>query len=187
MSEMITRAELARRLGMNHAHIYRLASRGVVKTHGPKKLVKWPEAKAAIDAARDPERGVAAEHWAAMRGKPTEDAAPTSGGGADSNEIYRRARAIEKTAQAQIKKLQLEELQGALVRIEAVRAEAEEVLGELYGGLTALPPRVASRSSGKTQEEVEAIVREELNACFRDARAAIARLREQEKDAQYGT
>lgn len=75
---------------------------------------------------------------------------------------FNRARAAEKTMDAQIKQIKLMEAKGQYVDKDEIKQDAAKVAAELSGLLNSIAPRIAPLCEGKPAREIEAIIDEAI-------------------------
>ena len=87
---------------------------------------------------------------------------------ASVNEAFNKARALEKIAQANLRKLEYQQLKGKLLPVDEVERETKAVVAVVYSKILGVPTRVSGRCEGRTSGEIEAIIRDELNVALSD-------------------
>lgn len=166
--EMISLREFARRMDRSASYIHKLINAGKVPRVDGK--IPWPEARDALESARQPEWDALREHNAGIReanrkgGPPAPrsapvDSAPIAGGSvADVNAAFQRARASEKIYQAELRKLEFRARKGELVEKDGVVADAVDTAAEIRSLLLSVPSSVAPSCVGKSAREIEALI-----------------------------
>lgn len=157
MGERVSRAELARRLGLNEASVRKHLAKGLYKL-GPDKKVDFEDAKAAWIANRDPDaviKGALGGAAVAKGGRPETLAAGET--------TLSRTRAAHTALRVQKEKLQLDKARGRLIdrdaAMDASLAVASVIKERIEGAASQIAVRVAGVSS---VPECERIARDVL-------------------------
>lgn len=132
MTDRVSQRELARRMGVNPAHVNRLVKRGVVRVDGA-GLIDAAAAMEAITASRSVAHHYLDDVNARQKGKaraPGGDGEPGAVGDGDDGLAdrgrYNKARAMREAYAASLQRLEFQRRSGQLVEI----ATAERVLFE---------------------------------------------------------
>ena len=172
MPELLTQTEFARRVGVSRQRIQQLLDVGrlpVVQTSQGRR-VPWAEAKAIWDA----DRGVVAQPAPEVGAEPAPSLDP-----ATAPEPRRRmdiatiaaetakARLVDKTEQAKMRRLRRELLEETIVNKAEVEADAENASLTIRSALQALPAKVAPMLEGLALAEIEAILTTEIDDALR--------------------
>lgn len=84
------------------------------------------------------------------------------------NEAFNKAKTLEKIAQANLRKLEYQQLKGKLLPVDEVERETKAVVAVVYSKILGVAARVSGRCEGRTSGEIEAIIRDELNVALSD-------------------
>jgi hypothetical protein len=120
---LITKAEYARRRGVNKSTISRQVSAGIIPTHGPEKLIDPAEADEALARNKDPARGGDRRQFAYPPVRHSESAEVV-----DFNDAvaFSVERAKGQRLKNELSKLELRRIKGELIdRDAATKAMAE--------------------------------------------------------------
>lgn len=177
-NEYVSQREFARRVDRSPSYINRLVHNGMIPLDRERMKIPWEEGHAAFLAAAQPGydriREIHAEERARRENKPRKggkEHMPRNhksigvdmGDGklrteAEVNFEYSRARAIEKTANAQIKLLELKVRKEELIEKRDVIMDAADTAAELRSLLLTIPSSVAPTCEGKSARQIEAII-----------------------------
>jgi excisionase family DNA binding protein len=168
MTEAVSMAEFARRVGVSRPRISQLVAEGKLPaTPGPKRLIPYAEGLRAWQVHRATATGQP------LPGGEERPLSPTAVAGSpppaescpevDTAVSYAVARARKESAKARLAELDLAEREGSLIPIDEVKADAVTVLGSLRAVLLALPGRVALRCEGKSAAEIEEVLSDHVN------------------------
>lgn len=149
MAELVTRAELARLLGVSSTSVGNAMNKGWIKHDDPKRKRFDPD-KARAD-------------WESAKGGPIGE---SRSGGRPPGEAaaLRRKREAVKLAKEQ---MELDEKMGRLLKAEDVEAAWSLVIGSVRARLLELPSRCAKRCAGTSDaREARAIIRDAVDSAL---------------------
>lgn len=174
MAELVSRRELARRLGITEGAVRKHLASGLYAADAS-GLIDVDVARAGYSVRHD--RGT-------YTPKPRPIAKPVKAEPVkpepievESNPLFAetpltRARADKEMAAAERQKIALAKDRGRLVDIDEVMAAGREVMSTVCERLEALPSRLAPRAANKSMLEVERLLRDALN----EVRTELAKL-----------
>ena len=164
-TEYVTKAEFARRCGFTRQHANKLVNTGVIVPEKDGKL-NFEAAKAAWESSKKvgfEENGNNLKQTAATR---------TTNKVVQSGLDYNTARTRKEAANAHLKELELQEMQGILVPVDEVRADAAAFGGEMRAKFQAVGSRIATMCEGKEARVIERIISDEINAVLETLQAS---------------
>lgn len=163
----LTQAALAIELGITEGRVSQLKAQGM-PTSSVEAAQAWRESNQSI-AARNPSP-VSVSHVSGGF-----DAAPLSGGRVDfPDEDFQMARTRREIAEANLAEMREAELEGKLIRVEAIRAAWAKRISATRDALLQLPHRMAPVLAAETDMErvshiLDAELRQALTDLSRDA------------------
>ena len=142
--QKLTESGLARELGVSRQAIHDLVKRGIL-TKDKDGLIDVEMAKIALAARVHPSSKTAAALQTAPAAPPDASGAPADDADTSGTEItsYHVAKTLREAADAQMARLKLAEMQGSLIRIDAVKATLATVFATTRDALLQIPARMA--------------------------------------------
>lgn len=168
MTEAVSMAEFARRVGVSRPRISQLVAEGKIPaTPGPKRLIPYAEGLRAWQVHRAtatgqplPEVGEQPPSRPAAAGSAPAESSCLE---AETTLSFAEARARKEAARARLAELDLAEREATMIPVDEVRADAHAVMGSVRASLLALPGQVSLRCEGKNAAEIEAVIGEAVN------------------------
>jgi len=169
---MVTHTEFARRVGVSRQRIGQLADAGRLPSGDPdrrgRRKIPWEEGKTIWDSDHALHTGqpMAPEPDPVIDRPVTASAPVGRPSRMDATAIameHARGRAAGVVAQAKIRHLKYEQLKEILVPKADVMAEAENVALLVRSAMQGLPSKLAPRLEGRTADEIEALLVEEID------------------------
>ena len=151
MGEKITKAEFARRKRVTAQYVGRLCGKHILLV-GKDGLLDWEDNDKLYEANKK-------DGYSRKQEAPDKVVQKAAQSAVD----YNSARTAKEIANARLKELELQELEGKLVRIEDVRADASATGAELRVKLQSIAPRIATVCEGKEARQIERIIADEIN------------------------
>ena len=140
----LTESGLARLLGVSRQAVHDLVKRGIISKDAA-GLIDVAQAQAALANSVHPSSKTAAALQSTAPPPGTSPAATTPHENGQNVEVtsYHVAKTLREAAEAQMARLKLAEMQGALIRIDAVKATLATVFATTRDALLQIPARMA--------------------------------------------
>ncbi len=165
----LSQAALGRLLGLSPAAITKLKGQGM-PVDSVEAAKAWREARLNV-AARKPSPHIQSEVSVTL---PPPPAFPPIAGGDFGDEDFQMARTRREIAEANLAEMREAELEGKLIRVEAIRAAWAKRISATRDALLQLPHRLAPVLAAETEMErvshlLDAELRQALTELSRDA------------------
>lgn len=169
MAEALTQSALAEALGLSKGRVAQLKAEGM-PVDSITSAQAWREARLNV-AARKPSPPIQSESSAAL---PPPPAFPPISGGDFGDEDFQMARTRREIAEANLAEMREAELEGKLIRVEAIRAAWAKRISATRDALLQLPHRLAPVLAAETEMErvsqlLDVELRQALTELSRDA------------------
>jgi hypothetical protein len=164
MSELISKAAYAKRIGCTPAYVAKLCRQGVIPMHDNK--IDPEEADAAILAKRGTvQSNNVVTH---IPGQP-EPTTPDELADRDYHALYVKSRALHEEEKARLAKLKADEMAGAVLSADQVRLDFFDIAKTVGNAILAIPDRLANElAASTTAEHVHQVLSAELRRCLED-------------------
>ena len=154
--ELVSQAELARRLGVSRQYVNRLVRSGKLELEG--KKIDVAKAVAALRQVRDPARKYKTDEPADLDQFPQEDSSE-----AGPQLTFAEAKTMKEVYLARMARLKYEEEAGKLVPKADVEARAADIGMVVKQNLLSIPSRLMDQLADETDpREINAILEAEL-------------------------
>lgn len=169
MAEALTQSALAEALGLSKGRVAQLKAEGM-PVDSITSAQAWREARLNV-AARKPSPPIQSGSSAAL---PPPPAFPPISGGDFGDEDFQMARTRREIAEANLAEMREAELEGKLIRVEAIRAAWAKRISATRDALLQLPHRLAPVLAAETEMErvsqlLDVELRQALTELSRDA------------------
>ena len=159
MGEKVNQSELARRFGLSEKAIRKHVARGIYRKNKD-GLIDVDEAKAALEASRDPDAALKGQ----LGGQAVAKEAVGEGRGGLPENSLTRARAAAAVMQAKRQQLALEKEKGELIRTEDAFKACRAVISVVLERLDAAAAQIGPRVVGLDAAASERVAREVLHS-----------------------
>ena len=169
----LTESGLARKLGVSRQAVHQLVTRGILTKDAGGKIDVQEAEKALINSVH-PSAKTAANLVAPSAPPPETASAP-----AESVEItsYHVAKTLREAAEAQIARLELSEMQGEVIRVDAVKSALSVAMATAREALLQIPSRLAPLLAADTDPaSVQNLLHAEIHQALEHLSGAGSRL-----------
>jgi phage terminase Nu1 subunit (DNA packaging protein) len=164
MSELVSKAAYAKRIGCTPAYVHKLCKQGVIPLHDNK--IDPDEADAAMLAKRGTTQAnnvvteIPGQHATGMADEMADR---------DYHALYVKSRALHEEEKARLAKLKADELAGAVLSADQVRLDFFDLAKTVANAILAVPDRLANELAATTEpERVHQALSAELRRCLED-------------------
>ena len=176
----LTESGLARKLGVSRQAVHDLVKRGII-TKDSAGLIDVAQAQAALLSSVHPSSKTAA---ALQTANPAPAGAPEEGAPGVEITSYHVAKTLREAAEAQIARLKLAEMQGDVIRVDAVKNQLATVFSTVREALLQIPARMAPLLAADTDPvSVHNVLHAEIHQALHHLAGAADRVGESIGDA----